>query len=908
MRALAATAALAAALTFTVIPAGTAAAVTDPAQYVNAFVGTRPGGPDFGNGGGAGMTFPGADAPFGMLQWSPDTVTHQHGGYTYDDNRIKGFSLTHISGPGCSDFGNIPFLPTLGSSPVSQYTFNHANESASPGYYAVTFDNGLKTELTTTQRTGMARFTYPAGQRASLSVDAGKAFNAASGSITIGTNSLTGFTDGGGFCGAGNRYRIYFTATFDRPFATSGVAAADGKVDTTRKSISGASKQTLPASPKTAQQQSGVDTRKAPAPSEAAADPAIQAAAAFVSFDTSSNPTVTARVAISFVSLAGAQANLSSEQGSRSFDDVRSSARGTWNGLLGRVNVTGGTDAQLRTLYTAIYHSFLHPNVFSDVDGRYMGFDNQVHSAASGHQQYANYSGWDVYRSQVALVALLAPNEAADIAQSAINQDTYGGYFDRWTVANGGTGVMNGDPVTAIISTMYAFGATNFNASDGLKRIVTGVNDVRERPGWLQYNQFGYVPTGLSDVWGSAATTLEYTSADFAISQLAARLGDTANAEYFLRRAQNWRSLFESGSKYIQPRNTDTTFPGFSPTQQDQYTEGNGGQYTWMVPYNYRGLFDAMGGNAAVTPRLDAFFTDLNAGPDKNNAYLGNEPTLETPWAYAYAGAPYKTQDIVRRALTTNFKPLPEGMVGNDDLGEMSSWAVWAILGMYPEAPGRSELVLASPQFPAVTITRGNGKTITINAPGASDSAKYVQSLKVNGQTSTKAWLPESFVANGGTLDYTLGTAPNTSWGAAAADAPPSFDVGPAPARTGAVTGLASKCLDGDPSQSGNGAAVRLWDCNSSAAQQWTLASDGTVRALGRCLDVSASKRDNGTKVQLWDCNGTGAQQWWPKAGGALVNSPAGKCLDVPNSNTANGIQLQIYDCNSTGAQIWRLP
>nr|WP_052478181.1 lectin [Kibdelosporangium sp. MJ126-NF4]CEL16628.1 Alpha-1,2-mannosidase [Kibdelosporangium sp. MJ126-NF4]CTQ89021.1 Alpha-1,2-mannosidase [Kibdelosporangium sp. MJ126-NF4] len=899
MRVFAAALGFAAALTFAAVPAAAAparVAVSDPAQYVNPFVGTKPGGPDFGHGGGAGNTFPGADAPFGMMQWSPDTVLHQHGGYHYDDNRIKGFSLTHISGPGCSDFGNIPFMPALGTSPVGNYTFSHANESASPGYYSVKFDNGLRTELTTTTRTGMARFTYPAGQRASLSVDAAKAFNSASGSITMGTNTLSGYTDGGGFCGTGNRYRIHFHVVFDTPFATSGVAGADGKVDESRKSIEGTGTGSVPAQPK-----NGPETRKGPA---VTSDVAPLAASAFVSFNAT---TVNARVGISFVSLDGAKANLGAEQGTRSFDEIRTGTRDAWNALLGRINVGGGTDAQLRTFYTALYHSLLHPNVFSDVDGKYTGFDKQVHTAPSGRAQYANFSGWDVYRSQVALIALIAPAEAADIAQSAVDQAKYGGYFDRWTVANGGTGVMNGDPVSAIVATMHAFGATSFDTADGLRRIVAGVNDVRQRPGWLQYNQYGYVPTGLPDVWGSASTTLEYTSADFAISQFAARLGDTATAENFLRRAQNWRNLFESGNKYLQPRNTDTSFPGFSPTQQNEFVEGNGGQYAWMVPYNHRGLFDAMGGNAAVVSRLDSFFTELNAGPTKNMAYLGNEPTLNTPWAYAYAGVPHKTQDVVRRALTTLFKPLPEGIVGNDDLGQMSSWAVWAALGMYPQAPGRSELVLASPQFPSVTITRGNGKTITINAPGASDSAKYVQSLKVNGQASSRAWLTESFVANGGTLDYTLGTSPNTAWGSAPADAPPSFDVGPVTPKTGSVTGLASKCMDANPPQS-NGSVVRLWDCNSSVAQQWTTASDGTLRAAGRCLDVSGSKRDNGTKVQLYDCNGTGAQQWWPRPNGSLVNSPSGRCLDVPNSNSANGIQLQIYDCNGTAAQNWRLP
>lgn len=888
-----------------VAPVVSAAAVTieDPAQYVNPLVGTKPGGPDFGHGGGAGNTFPGAVAPFGMLQWSPDTVTHQHGGYYYDDNRIQGFSLTHLSGPGCSDFGNIPFMPTVGSSPVSYSTFSHANETASPGYYSVAFDNGVRTELTSAPRSGIARISYPAGQRAALSVDAAKAFNAASGSITVGTNTLSGYTDSGGFCGAGNRYRLYFNAQFDQPFATAGVVSADGKVDPSHTTITGASKGTVPASPKTAAQQSGVDTRKSPPPEATTGDVQPFAAATFVSFNTS---TVTVRVGISFVSLDGARANASAELGSKSFDQARTDNRAAWNAMLGRVAVSGGTSTQRAVLYTNLYHSLLHPNVFSDTDGRYPGFDGQVHTVAAGRAQYANFSGWDVYRSQTQLVALLAPDRAADIAQSAVNQAAQGGYFDRWTVANGGTGVMNGDPLPIIVASMYAFGATNFDAADGLRRMVTGSHDGRERPGYAQYDAYGYVPVGTGGVWGTASTTLEYASADFAVSQLAHRLGDTANAELYLRRAQNWRNLFESGNHYLQPRNTDTTFPSFSPTQQNEYVEGNAAHYTWLVPHNYRGLFDAMGGNAAVLARLDTFFTELNAGPDKPYAYLGNEPTLNTPWAYAYAGAPYRTQDVVRRALTSIYKATPDGYVGNDDLGEMSSWAVWAALGLYPQTPGRAELVLASPQFPAITINRGNGVTIEITAPNASDSVKYVQSLTVGGVASNRAWLPETFVNGGGTLAFTLGSTPNTTWGSAAADAPPSFDVGPAPARTGTITGLAGKCVH--VSQSANSTPVQLYDCDNSAAQTWTLASDGSVRALGKCLDVTRSGRADNTKVQLYDCNGTGAQQWWPKAGGALVNPPSGKCLDVPNSNTTNGVQLQIYTCNTTGAQTWRLP
>jgi len=884
-------------------PAATQVVIDDPAQYVNPFVGTQPGGPDFGHGGGAGNTFPGADAPFGMLQWSPDTVTHQHGGYHYDDNRIYGFGLTHLSGPGCSDFGNVPFMPTVGASPVAYSTFSHANESASPGYYSVAFGNGVRTELTTTQRAGVARFTYPAGQRASLSVDAAKAFNSASGSITVGTNSLTGYTDSGGFCGTGNRYRLYFHVAFDRNFTTAGVVAADGKVDTSRDTITGASTGQVPPARKTAAQQG---TTKAPPVTELDVTPA--AAAAFVSFDTSTSTTVTARVGISFVSLDGALANRNAEVGSRTFDQVRSGTRSVWNDMLSRIAVSGGTDNARRVLYTNLYHSLLHPNVLSDVDGRYPGFDGQVHTVAAGRAQYANFSGWDVYRSQMQLVALLAPAQASDIAQSAVNQAAQGGYFDRWTVANGGTGVMNGDPLPIIVSGMYAFGANNFNATDALSRMVAGSHDGRERPGYVQYDSYGYVPVGTGGVWGSASTTLEYASADFAVSTLAGRLGDTTTKENFLRRAQNWRNMFESGNRYLQPRNTDTTFPSFSPTQQNEYVEGNAAHYTWLVPHNYRGLFDAMGGNAAVLSRLDTFFTELNAGPTKPYAYLGNEPTLNTPWAYAYAGAPYKTQDVVRRALTSVYNAGPNGYVGNDDLGQMSSWAVWAAIGLYPQVPGRAELVLASPQFPAVTIARGNGVRIDMTAPNASDSVKYVQSLNVNGAASNRAWLPESFVNGGGTLAFTLGSSPNTTWGAAAADAPPSFDVGPVPARTGQVTGLAGKCADVDQANPANGTKIQLWDCNSSAAQQWTLASDGSVRMVGKCLDVASSGRANGSKLQVWDCNGTGAQQWWPRSNGALVNPPSGRCMDVPNSAATNGIQLQLYDCNGTGAQKWTLP
>ncbi|GJF29173.1 hypothetical protein KNE206_18730 [Kitasatospora sp. NE20-6] len=882
--------------------------VADPAQYVDAYVGTKQGEPDFGNGGGAGNTFPGASAPLGMVQWSPDTATYQHGGYFYDDQRINGFSLTHISGAGCGDYGTTPFMPVLDGRPTDHADFRHADETIAPGSYAVTFGNGLRTELATTQRSGIARFTYPAGRTASLTVDAGKAFNDASGSISIGADTLSGWTESGGFCGTGNRYRVYFHAQFDRPFSSAGIVrtggADAGTVDTTRRTATGGSEGVAPQAARTAQDHgTGTGEDQHPARTRAASG-----AQALVSFDTGTDRTVTARVGVSFVSADGARANLAAEQGTTAFDRLRDDARATWNDLLGRIAVDGGTTTQRRILYTALYHALLHPSVISDTDGRYPGFDGAIRTARPGHAQYADYSGWDVYRSQVQLLALLDPARAADIAQSVVDQGASAGYLDRWTLANGGTGVMVGDPLPIIAASIHAFGGTDFDAA-GLLRIATaGSRDPRQRPGHGPYDTIGYIPSDASGIWGSAATTLEYTSADFALAQLAGRIGDTAAHDTLMHRSANWRNLLNSGSGYLQPRGTDHAWPDFRPAQQDHFVEGSAAQYAWMVPYNHRGLFDAMGGDTAAVARLDGFFAELNGGPDSEHAYLGNEPSANTPWAYAYAGRPDRTQDTVRRALTELFSDAPDGEPGNDDLGQMSSWVVWAALGMYPQAPGRSELVLASPLFPAVTVRRGNGAVIEVTAPGASEQARYVHALAVDGAATGRPWLSEEFVRRGGTLAFTLSDAPDPAWGRAPEDAPPSFDVGPARPATGPVVGPDAKCVGADGGSAVNGTAVQLAACTGAAAQQWTTASDGSIRSLGKCLDVDGSSVFNGAAVQLWDCNGTGAQQWWPRADGSLLNPPSGRCLDLPGSDTTDGSRLQLWDCNGTGAQRWTVP
>ncbi len=762
------------AVTAAVAPAAPAAAATstDFAKWVNPFVGTRPGGADHGTGGGAGNTFPGAVAPFGMVQWSPDTVKSQPGGYFYDDNALTGFSLTHLSGAGCSTYQDIPFIPYVGevtTSPAtdpSHYTskFSHANEHATAGAYDVTLDSGAKVELAATQRTGSARVTYPAGASSTLLVNTSGSVNGTDdASITIGKDTISGWATSGRFCGAQNSYRVYFSAKFDTPFASIGTWK-NGAVTPGKSAETGGAKAKVA-------QPNGVNASIARTATAKQQDTTVSGpgSGGYVTFANLTGAQVNVQVGLSFVSVDGAKANLKAENTKKSFDTVAAGARKAWNDQLGKIAVTGGSDADLTTFYTSLYHSLIQPNVFSDVDGQYPGFDGRIHQADKGHAMYTNFSGWDIYRSEVPLLATIDPKETSDIVRSMMAYAEQGGSWDRWTVANDYTGVMNGDPYHIIVSSAYAFGARDFDAQKALLLMIKGATQptqgYTERPGLDDYQKLGYVP-------GAGADTLEYTSADFSIAQFAKRLGDSATYTTFMKRAQNWQNLYNPGTGHLQPRNADGSFAGtYDPASSQGWVEGNGAQYEWMVPYDLGGVVTAFGGNTATQARLDTFFTQLNAGTQEPYAFMGNEPNSNAPYVYSYAGAPAKTQSIVHRSMDELYNPRPEGLIGNDDLGQMSAWYVWSALGVYPEIPGRAETLLVTPRFEHAVLTTGAGKKVTINAPGTGD---YVGGLKVNGGAASKAWLPEALISSGGTLDYTR-SATATAWGSAAADAPPSF-------------------------------------------------------------------------------------------------------------------------------------
>ena len=526
---------------------------------------------------------------------------------------------------------------------------------------------------------------------------------------------------------------------------------------------------------------------------------------------------VRVRVGISYVS----EANARGESGGG--ECCRRDVRGRWRRGRGRHGTSGWDRSRLKVgrteqrivFATALYHALQTPTTYSDANGEYHGDGQGRRTTVVAGQavQYANFSGWDVYRSQLQLLTWLDAKQGSDVAQSLLNQSREdGGRWDRWTHMGGATHVMNGDPAAAAIADIWAFGGRGFETKAALASLVHAaevptkedlshdgcpVECVGQRPGLDQWLTLHYIPVG-APAWGPAADTLEDVSAEFGISALAGHLGDEAVRARFAERAQYWKNIWNPKAApdggYFMNRNADGSWPmldkdddddndqtpkPFTPATGAGFVEGSAAQYVWMVPFNVQGLFEQMGGREKAVARLDRFFYDEKGAPAVTkagplHAELDNEPSIETPWLYNFAGQPWKTQQLVRQVLDILWVNKPNGIPGNDDLGEMSSWAVFASMGLYPEIPGRAELVLASPLFTKVTVHRAAGD-VRITAPAAGSNAIYVHEVKVDGKASSKTWLPESFALTGGRLEFDLVTAPDKGWGVGKGDEPPSF-------------------------------------------------------------------------------------------------------------------------------------
>ncbi len=776
---------------------------TDPITLADPFLGTASGGPDFGTGGGAGNTYPGATLPFGLVQFGPDTFPDRDtlgGGYAYRDRVIRGFSVDHISGAGCAaeqDFPVTAVTGTMAASPAIagsarlrprfESRFDHAHEAAAPGRYAVTLNPGgpraINAALTASTRTADARFAFPQRANATVLVNAGgSAMGDTQAAVALDPSrrEITGSAQSGWFCYQPGRYHVYFAAHFSRPFRASGAWRRERLLPGARGASDRVSAGTPPPTPQSLD--------GAPAPLSAPSTGAQ--AGAYASF--APGPAVTVEIGVSYVSVAGARANLAAEAAGRSFDSLRTRATQRWRSWLDRVRVSGGPRREQRLFATQLYHALLMPNTLSDVTGRYPGMDGRVHRTHA--TEYANYSGWDIYRSQFPLLTMLAPRTASAMAASLLDEGAQSsGQLPKWSQLSTQNDIMVGDPADLMLSDAWAFGARRFPVRAALAAMVHGAsvpgqstnNSYVERAGLADYLRLGYVPAEddvnvatqtyvHTAVWGAVSTTLEYALADFGIARLAHSLGAERICRRFAPRGANWRRVLDPAAGYVRLRARDGAWAApFSPLSSTGFAEGDAAQYTWAVPQDVVGLTTALHGAARVRSRLGAFFTHLNGGQTSPDAFLGNEPTLDVPYLYDWLGRPSVGAAVIRRALLSLYAPRPAGAPGNDDGGEMASWWVLSSLGLYPAVPGTDVLALTAPLFPRATV-RLPGGTLEINAPGATARSVAIRSAAVDGRPLARTWLPFARLRHGGQLDVVVGHRVG-SWGTAASARPPSF-------------------------------------------------------------------------------------------------------------------------------------
>ncbi len=771
-------------------------------REVNTFIGSK----DDGN------TFPGASAPFGLIQVSP--IGSHYSGWRYDDEKIRGFGHSFVSGAGCwEQGGQVSVLPVTGSiGPGGDFdtadakrfdhkryasAYSHDGEVGQAGYYRVRLTDygGIDVEATARTRAAAERYTFGAGSaEGHVLVNLGQANERHSviGSVidVVGDRAVEGKLVTKSFCG-GHQYTTWFRIEFDRPFKAFGTWGEQGGLPGARHSMEGE----------------------------------LKPNGAWLSFDLADGKAVTATSAISHVDAEGARNNLRADgmdgDALLGFDRMHDLARQGWRRELAGVQVEGGNADDRTVLYTALYHALLMPMTGNDADGRYRGYDDAIHRA-DGWTYYEYFSLWDTYRAQNQWLALTKPDVARDIGRTLLAIDEQGGWLPRWGYANFETNIMTGDPVTPFMVDLWRFGALAGREGEAwaaLRRNAFGMPPLNSRAagrsGNASYLRDGYVvydrafPSKGMDVdphhGGSA--TLEYALADCALSQMADGLGHADDAAVLRERGRNWHKVWDP-----QVRDAETGFSGFprprdehgkwytpadghySPRSQHGFHEGTAWQYQWLAQQDVPGLVTAMHGREQAGRRLDAFFAydalaqapltaarkEWVVGPySYYNQYRynpNNEPDLHSPWMYTLIGQPWKTATVVRAAQQL-FTNAPNGVTGNDDLGTMSAWYLFSALGLYPAVPGSGQFLLHAPRFARAEIALGNGRTLRLQAPGADGrSLLYIQGVQVDGKPQRAVWLDWGQLSKGGTIRYALTRqAPEQGWGTDVADLPVSW-------------------------------------------------------------------------------------------------------------------------------------
>lgn len=726
--------------------------------------------------GGEGHTFPGAVAPFGMIQLSPDTDTtceirkcYGHAaGYRYDDPTIQGFSMTHFSGAGHSDLGDFLMMPVSGDAVAIEpdgyrSPFDHATEQAQPGYYAVTLAKPeVRAEMTAGTRVGVQRYAFPTGKAAHLLLDLRSSLYNYPGktlwsSIRVRPDgTITGSRETRGWAPA---RKLYFAIRPSAPLA--GHAFLDREEKVQYKGFQGPGR--------------GMDD---------VAQLQGRALVARLDFGPLAAP-LEVKVAISAVDEDGAVANLDSEPGG--FDAIRAQTRAAWEKALGAVEVEGPAPMR-RNVATALYHAFMAPSVFSDADGRWRGPDDQVHQA-KGFTFHSTFSLWDTFRAEHPLLLLTQPDRRnLDFIDSLIasQQVSPFGILPVWQFHGRETWTMIGYHAVPVIADAYMKGLRGFDAEAALDAMVKSAT-YAPYGGLDQYMKLGFVPIDKEPE--AASKTVEYAYDDWTIARMARAMGKADIAAAFEKRAGNWRNSFDVKTGFLRARKSDGTYrEPFDPTAINygsDYTEGNAWQYSWFAPQDQEGLFRLMGGDAAVVKKLDAMFDFDNSKLDYSHAediagligqYIhGNEPSHHVAYLYSFAGQPWRTQERLKQIVDSQYKPTPDGLSGNDDLGQMSAWLVFTALGFYPVAPGSNEYVIGRPFLDRAALNLPNGKRFTVVTEGLSEANRYVGKVTLNGKPLARGFLRHAEIMAGGELRFVMQATPNKRWATGKAARPYSM-------------------------------------------------------------------------------------------------------------------------------------
>lgn len=677
-------------------------------KFVNTEIGTE------GSGLGCGFNFVGAAYPFGMIQFTPSFFSPQ-----------KGFVINQLSGAGCPHMGNFPVLPISGElleSPQNMEDFNKyksVNKSHA-GFVSLEMTDKTMAKLTVSKRAGIANFVFEkSSDKGTVLIGSGVSSTNITNAMVKITSDKTceGFAEGGDFCGSVTSYRIYFVAEFDRSSRNTGTWIKDKIL-------------------KNADLAFGPDS------------------GAYFTFDSDND--VNYRVAVSYVSVENAKENLRSSSLEGGFFAYKENAEKAWDSSLSKISIVTSNKNRRTQFYTHLYHSLIHPNIVSDENGEYMGADFKVHKSENS-EQYSSFSVWDTYRTQAQLLAMLYPYKSNDMMQSLVNFAEQSGGFGRWILANIETGIMHGDPTPTLIANSYVFGATNFDLKKAYQFMKSGAtipysySQNREiRPYLKQYMNKGFT---------KASMMLEYTSSDFAIGQFALNaLGNKKDAEYFINRSQNWKNIYNSKNMWLNSKDANGNWKDLTK----DWNEATHKNYFWMVPHNLKGLIDTIGGSKMAVKRLDKLFERLDAKYDEDWFAAGNEPDFQVPWIYNWTDAPYKTSEVVHRILNEMYTDKATGLPGNEDLGTMGAWYVFASIGLYPMIPGVAGFSISSPQFDEVSIDFPSGKFIIT---GGSSERPYIKSLKLNGGEIKTPWIDWKEIKNGGSLNFITSKKINESWG-----------------------------------------------------------------------------------------------------------------------------------------------